>query len=257
MRGRVQSDWVASTADAAPPPPWVGRINEGEPLRIVRRVGDWVRVHAGAAMGGTENWREGWLKLKYVFAAPLATPPPRRGPIFKVGEPLGRWTVTQYLSTGGQAEAYRCVGTDDDPHQHVVVKVFIDENANDTMGNYSEMRTKLKTWFLREDVIMQAVRGCPDTVNHVASGLFRGFWYVAMQSLAESLWSLRNALQRKVLNDTNASFSPETVARTGIQVLNSLECIHARGFAHRDLKPSNLLIGMGAQGYRWAGTEGY
>eukprot|EP01062_Namystynia_karyoxenos_P002396 TRINITY_DN10852_c0_g1_i1.p1 TRINITY_DN10852_c0_g1~~TRINITY_DN10852_c0_g1_i1.p1 ORF type:complete len:637 (+),score=179.14 TRINITY_DN10852_c0_g1_i1:744-2654(+) len=221
-------------------PDWVGRIEQGEPFELLRRYGDYVRVRAGAQ---GNNWREGWLKVKYVQPQP---PPPPRGPIFQAGDMIDRFVVTQYLSTGGQAEAYRT--QDPQTKRPYVIKVFIDDQANDTMGNYTEARARLKTWFLREEVIMKQVQMCPYVVRYETSGLYRGLWFVAMQALAESLWALRYTLQRRVMNDTNASFAPETVARVGVQVMDALQCVHKQGFAHRDMKPSNLLVGIGELG---------
>lgn len=91
---------------------------------------------------------------------------------------------------------------------------------------------------------MQQVRGCGTVVNYYSSGLYQGLWYVAMQPLAESLSGLPKTL-RSVRNDPSATFAPATVARTGIQALNALECFHNLGFVHRDQKAGNWMLGIG------------
>lgn len=66
-------------------------------------------------------------------------------------------------------------------------------------------------------------------------------YYMVLELLGKSLQHLKNE---------SGTFSLKMVLQTGIQMLDLLKSLHAKGLVHRDIKPDNILIGTTNENYK-------
>jgi len=81
--------------------------------------------------------------------------------------------------------------------------------------------------------------------SYISSGTHRRngkkFRFLVMQRFGSDL-------QRIIDHSEGARFTDKTVCEVGLQVLDSLQYIHAQGYVHKDVKAANLLVGLGVNG---------
>jgi len=81
--------------------------------------------------------------------------------------------------------------------------------------------------------------------SYISSGTHRRngkkFRFLVMQRFGSDL-------QRILDHSEGARFTDKTVLEVGLQVLDSLQYIHAQGYVHKDVKAANLLVGLGVTG---------
>lgn len=88
-----------------------------------------------------------------------------------------------------------------------------------------------------ETRVYRELGGAPGVPSIVWAGTDAGHNVMIMELLGYSLEELFNYCGRK--------FSLKTVLCLGVEMLQRLKHVHARGFVHRDVKPDNFLFGLG------------
>ncbi|KAE9552117.1 hypothetical protein FO519_004697 [Halicephalobus sp. NKZ332] len=141
---------------------------------------------------------------------------------------LDRYFIKEIIGGGGYGQVYRVV----DQRKNLELAVKVEPKDHHPGRLIQERRILIK---LNGTSHFPVVR---------ASGVHRESHFFIMDLLGPSLSQLRK------LQD-NASFSPGTVLRVVLQVLNALKSLHNLGYIHRDVKPSNLCIGAAGFQRRW------
>lgn len=141
---------------------------------------------------------------------------------FVVSNPQGHcyWVSGQYFAHGAFGLVYNAI---DEKGEHCVLK----------MQNVAGNETGLSRW-LNEAAIGLMV--CHKNILQTRDCFVicdQQFACLVMEPAVGSLGDL--IAEKKWL-------SPIQVCRVGIQILEALECFHAKDLIHRDVKPGNLLI---------------
>ncbi|EPS98119.1 hypothetical protein FOMPIDRAFT_1080910, partial [Fomitopsis schrenkii] len=133
----------------------------------------------------------------------------------------GRYHLLELVGEGSFGQVYRA----NDPlfHCDIAVKVEYDHDniPSSQLENESNIYRELKY-----------SSGFPIVYGF---GRADGMSYLAMDLLGPSLATLFHICGRR--------FSLKTTCNVGLQVVDRLEALHAKGYVHRDVKPENLVIG--------------
>lgn len=77
-----------------------------------------------------------------------------------------------------------------------------------------------------EQKVLILLRGTPHAPHLIASGVFNGLMYIAMEMLGKNLGDLRKRRKSRRL-------SVSTVLRVGLQAVAGLKAVHDVGYLHR------------------------
>jgi len=84
---------------------------------------------------------------------------------------------------------------------------------------------------------LKVLQGVPGIPAIFWSGVEGEFNVLILEFLGPNLQDL--------LSVCGGRFSIKTTVLLGIQILDILKCIQAKGFVHRDIKPENICLGQG------------
>ncbi|NDD28333.1 MAG: serine/threonine protein kinase, partial [Proteobacteria bacterium] len=134
----------------------------------------------------------------------------------------GRYEVGQCIGEGGMAWVY--LARDRRLERLVVLKVLRDDRRDD-----AELRER----FARE-ARSAAGLAHPNVLTVFDVDAHEGTPFIVLEHHA--------ARDLAVVLRERGRIEPRRAVRMAIDVLDALECAHARGLIHRDLKPHNLLV---------------
>jgi serine/threonine protein kinase len=96
-----------------------------------------------------------------------------------------------------------------------------------------------------ESKVCQLLQG-PGNLTYEVSGFPKFYWFGRFGACYALVMQLLGPNLEDLLNVCKRHFSLKTVALVGKQLLQLLECFHAKNFVHRDLKPDNFVVGTGS-----------
>lgn len=134
---------------------------------------------------------------------------------------VDRFVVESFVGRGGMSIVYRAL--DRATNAPVALKFF---NGGDELAVER---------FDRESKLLAGLSH-PAVVEHVASGVFEGTRYLAMEWLEGQ--DLSQALTRGTL-------SPVETLELATGIANALAAAHRAGVIHRDIKPANIFLQAG------------
>ena len=129
------------------------------------------------------------------------------------------------IGAGQFAEVFKAVDEDSDRRNPTYVAIKIEREEKTTA---------------RESRALRDLQGCPGVCEFLGSGVFREKHpYIVMQLGGENLADIRRAVSE---DPNERRHGKSTISWIGVRVLESLRCIHGRGYVHRDVKPSNITV---------------
>lgn len=149
--------------------------------------------------------------------------PPEADPAAMVGERVGAYRLTRFISGGGMGLVYEAERADDRFRMRVAIKLMRDP-LNDR-----ELR-----YFKREAQNL-ADLGHPNVARLIDSGeLPDGRPYLVMEYVDGR--SLQNLIRE------GGAMSPGNVVAIAGQICAGLNAAHRKGIIHRDIKPANIVV---------------
>lgn len=137
---------------------------------------------------------------------------------------LGKYRLFEVIGEGGFGHVRRAEVIE--TGQPIAIK-FVRFAADNVLSLFTESET------------LSQLQGCEGFPKLYAYGKQTHFEFMVTELLGKSL------MQR--FHDCHKKFTPETVAKVAIQVIERLEFMHSRGYLHRDIKPQNLLTGIDSE----------
>ncbi|OHT11796.1 Casein kinase I hhp2 [Tritrichomonas foetus] len=140
---------------------------------------------------------------------------------FQEGKMIDQFRVGKHIGSGGYGDIYSVYDTNNNDKLCAMKIEFL---AAEKQGLLDEIR------------IMKTLKGSLYFPALIAEGIIKDeFRYLVMELLGPSLSTMRRILVHR-------RFTLYSTLKLSIEMLNSIEEFHRKGFIHRDIKPGNFLI---------------
>jgi len=142
--------------------------------------------------------------------------------MFKPGEIVGEYVITESLGQGGFGHIFKASGPDGKP----VILKFPDASLLGDPATYERFRREVAVGQRLDHPAIPRVLGLKET----REALFLVLEYVEGKTLRRYIWE-------------HGPLSPDEALSIAGQLAGTLDYLHAHGVYHRDLKPENIIIG--------------